>query len=91
MPSPAATQKARPAPAKTPAAPVQPALLPDFVVLGLILLAATTLHVTALTLPFFADDYLFLDQVRGHSLLQALRAPDPLGNFFRPVSRGLYF
>ena len=32
-----------------------------------------------------------LDQVRGRSLLDALREPDPLSNFFRPVSRQLYF
>lgn len=42
-------------------------------------------------MPFFADDYLFLEQVRGRSLLGALTAPDPIANFFRPVGRQLYF
>ena len=39
--------------------------------------------------PFFADDFLFLESARGKSLVGALLAPDPLGNFFRPVSRAL--
>jgi len=60
---------------------------------GLLLVLAGTivLYLPALRTGFFADDYLFLDQVRGRSLLEALRAPDPLSNFFRPVSRQLYF
>jgi hypothetical protein len=45
-----------------------------------------------LRLPFLADDYLFLDQVRGRSLLAALNVSrDPLQNYIRPVSRQLYF
>lgn len=49
------------------------------------------LHRAALRQPFFSDDYFFLEQVRGRSLLAALTAPDPLGNFLRPVSRALHF
>jgi hypothetical protein len=41
--------------------------------------------------PFFSDDYLFLDQVRGHSLPAVLTARDPIGNFFRPVGRQMHF
>jgi hypothetical protein len=54
-------------------------------------LAAAVRHGGSLGTPFFADDYLFLEQVRGRSLLQALLAPDAIGNFLRPVSRALYF
>ena len=57
----------------------------------LILAAAAWLHGPALEQPFFADDYLFLDQVRSQSLPAVLAAPDPLGNFFRPVGRQLWF
>ncbi|MBI1797873.1 MAG: hypothetical protein HYR74_12585 [Candidatus Eisenbacteria bacterium] len=59
--------------------------------LGLILLGAAILHGAALRLPFFADDFLFLETVRGRGLFAALAAPDPIGNFFRPVGRQLYF
>ena len=41
--------------------------------------------------PFFADDYLFLDQVAGHSLPAVLAQPDPIGNDYRPVSRQVWF
>jgi Flp pilus assembly protein TadD len=41
--------------------------------------------------PFFADDYFFLEQSRGRSLWGVLTSADPLGNFFRPVSRQIYF
>lgn len=56
-----------------------------------ILAAAAWLHGGALRQPFFADDYLFLDQVRSASLPAVLAEPDPLGNFFRPVGRQLWF
>lgn len=66
-------------------------VLPSGIVLGLILLGAVILHRDAIRLPFFADDYLFLEQARGRSLPAALVAPDVIGNFFRPVGRQLYF
>ncbi len=59
--------------------------------LALILGAAFWLHRPALRAPFFADDYLFLDQVRGRNLIAALLAPDPIGNFMRPVGRAFDF
>ena len=59
--------------------------------LALILLAALWIHHGALRAPFFADDYLFLEQVQGRSLSAALTSPDPLGNYFRPVGRQLWF
>ena len=59
--------------------------------LALILGAAVATQVSAVVLPFFSDDYLFLDQVRFRSLPAALLSPDPLGNFVRPVGRQLWF
>jgi len=77
-----------PAPAaeRRPAAPLLAvaALMP-------ILLAAVWIHRDALRAPFFADDYLFLDQARGRSVGATLAAHDPLGNYLRPVSRQLAF
>jgi hypothetical protein len=67
-----------------------PALAPAGV-LALVLMAGAWLQISALRLPFFADDYLFLDQMRGRSLWAALTSPDPLRNFWRPVGRQLYF
>jgi hypothetical protein len=58
---------------------------------ALILAAAVGLHLGALGSPFFADDFLFLDQVRFRSLTVVFASPDPIGNFFRPVSRQLWF
>ena len=43
------------------------------------LLGALALHAYSLRAPFFADDYLFLDQVRDRSLPAALTSPDPIG------------
>lgn len=65
--------------------------IPSAFAVALIMSGAVLLHLDALRLPFFADDYLFLEQVRGRSLIAAVTAPDGLGNFFRPVGRQLYF
>jgi hypothetical protein len=73
------------------AAPRIHARLPAGVVLGLILAAALWLQRAALRAPFFADDFLFLDQVRHRSLWSALASQDPIGNFARPVGRQLHF
>jgi hypothetical protein len=59
--------------------------------LVLILLAATGLRFAVLRYPFFADDYLFLDQTRGGSILSAWAVHDPLRNYWRPLSRQIYF
>ena len=61
------------------------------IALALILAAAALLYIPGLSDPFFAADYLFLDQVRDRPLATALVTPDPLSNFYRPVSRQLYF
>ena len=59
--------------------------------LALVLAAAAWIHADSIRAPFFADDYLFLDQARGHSLIATLARPDPIGNYFRPVSRQIWF
>ena len=59
--------------------------------LGLAALAAVLARLPALRAPFFADDWLFLDLVRSRSLVAALLAPDPIGNFFRPLGRAFWF
>ena len=64
---------------------------PELLLLGLAVAAAIVLYAPALGTAFFADDYLFLDQVRQKSLAAALATPDPLSNFYRPISRQLYF
>ena len=59
--------------------------------LALVLAAAAWLQERSLAFGFFADDFLFLDQVRQRSLVGALFSRDPLGNFLRPISRQLHF
>jgi hypothetical protein len=73
--------------------PARPVPIPaaGWLALAIVLIAATWLHRGALRAPFFADDYMFLDAVRRSSLGAALAAPDPLGNYFRPVGRQLWF
>ncbi|HEV2104989.1 MAG TPA: hypothetical protein VGU27_04605, partial [Candidatus Eisenbacteria bacterium] len=55
------------------------------------LVAAALLHARVLVAPFFADDWLFLDQVRDRPLAAALASPDPIGNFVRPLGRQAWF
>ena len=57
----------------------------------LALAAAALLHWPALSAPFFADDWLFLDQSRMRSFFAAVLSPDPIGNFFRPLGRVAWF
>jgi len=65
--------------------------VPPLVVFALLAVAIVLLHVPGLPRTFFADDFLFLDQVRSRTLLESLRVADPLSNFYRPVSRQIYF
>lgn len=58
---------------------------------ALIVIIATVPWLGSLSQPFFADDYLFLEQVRGKTLWGALTSADPIGNYFRPLSRAAYF
>ena len=63
----------------------------ELIAVATITVTALCLHLRGIAGPFFADDYLFLEQARGKSLTAVLSSPDPLGNFFRPVSRQAYF
>lgn len=69
---------ARPSPAGTIAA------------LTLLFLALLLVQFDGIARPFFADDYIFLEQVRGRGFA-ALASPDAIGNFVRPVSRAGWF
>ncbi|HXS83045.1 MAG TPA: hypothetical protein VN896_10045 [Methylomirabilota bacterium] len=53
--------------------------------------AAVVTHARSFSAPFFADDWLFLDQVRYRSLGHVLGSPDPIGNYFRPLGRQVWF
>jgi hypothetical protein len=58
-----------------------------------VLLAAglVALYAGALGTGFVNDDYLFLEQVRRHGLVESLLQPGGLGNYFRPLSREVWF
>ena len=58
---------------------------------ALVLAGLVVLYAGALGNGFLNDDYLFLEQARRHNLLDALAHPSGLGNFFRPLSRELWF
>lgn len=54
-------------------------------------LGFTVLYLGALLTGFLNDDYLFREDARRRALLETLFQPGPLGNFFRPLSRQVYF
>src|SRR5262249_25654573 len=80
-------------PASSPAAPTAKPRLDRRFALGVLAaaVAAVLTHVRSFTAPFFADDWLFLDQVRCRWLVRALASPDPIGNSFRPLGRQVWF
>lgn len=59
--------------------------------LVLVAAACAVLYFDALRTGFLGDDYVFLEQARSHSLLESLPSTGPLSDFFRPVSRQIYF
>ena len=59
---------------------------PALVIAGIVALYATTL-----TAGFINDDYLFLEQTRRHGLWGALTHASGLANYFRPLSREVWF
>jgi len=48
-------------------------------------------YLEALRTGFLNDDYLFLEQAKRAPLTQSVATPDALGNFYRPLSRQIYF
>lgn len=53
--------------------------------------ALAALYAGPLTTSFLNDDHLFLERARTVPLAAAIAAPDPLGNYWRPLSRAVYF
>lgn len=49
------------------------------------------LHAASFRAPFLNDDLLFLEQARNVPLVRSLGALDALGNYWRPLSRQVYF
>ena len=60
-------------------------------VLGVALAGITALYARPLGTGFLNDDYLFLEEASRRPLVSALSGLGPLGNYYRPVSRQLYF
>ena len=54
-------------------------------------LGLTALAADALRVGFLNDDYLFLEQARSTPIVTALTHSDALGNYYRPLSRQVYF
>ena len=61
------------------------------VVLVFVLLCAIAVRAPSIAMPFFADDFVFLEQVRNRSFLAAISAPDQLGHYGRPIGRQVFF
>src|SRR4249920_3886047 len=57
----------------------------------LALAGLTILNLRPLETRFLNDDYLFLEQARTHPLLESLTSLGALGNYYRPLSRQIYF
>jgi hypothetical protein len=76
--------------ARAPAAPIAPVFWAP-VWLAMLVVASFAIRPGVLHAPFYGDDFNFLELARGHTLWGALTAPDPLGNYFRPISRPLTF
>lgn len=64
---------------------------PDWKALLLLALGLTALYSGALMAGFLNDDHLFLEEARLHSLAEAWSHPQGLANYFRPLSRQVWF
>jgi hypothetical protein len=64
---------------------------PWWLALALGAVGITALYAGALTTGFLNDDHVFLEQARTRSLLDALLHPGGIANYFRPLSREVYF
>ena len=58
---------------------------------ALFLAGLAALYSGALSTGFINDDYLFLEAVRRHGWLESILHPAGLGNYFRPLSREIWF
>jgi hypothetical protein len=59
--------------------------------LALLAAALTSLYAGPLRTGFLNDDYLFLEEAQRRPLAESVTSLGPLGNYFRPISRQLYF
>src|SRR5213592_815239 len=57
----------------------------------LVLLGLFALYADTLRAGFLYDDYLFLEQARSAPLLESLTRAGAIGNYYRPLSRQIYF
>jgi hypothetical protein len=57
----------------------------------LVAIGLGTLYGGALRTGFLNDDYLFLEEARSHPVMESLTRLGALGNYYRPLSRQLYF
>ncbi len=57
----------------------------------LVALGLVALYAGAVRAPFLNDDYLFLEEARSRGLASSLSDLGPLGNYYRPLSRQIYF
>src|SRR5207245_5886125 len=66
---------------------------PALIVLAALIagLAFGMLYAGPLETGFLNDDCLFLEQARSQPVLRALAHPGAIGNYYRPLSRQLYF
>lgn len=64
---------------------------PHWLALLLALLGLLALYSRPLRTGFLNDDYLFLEEARTRPLAESLQDPGALGNYYRPLSRQIYF
>ena len=65
--------------------------LPAWLAILLAAVGLTVLYAGPLRAPFLNDDYLFLQEARTRPLVESLTHLGPLGNYYRPLSRQIYF
>lgn len=68
-----------------------PIPIPGWLAPVLLVAGVAALYAGALTVGFLNDDHLFLEQARRQSLAASLTQPDALANYFRPLSRPVWF
>jgi hypothetical protein len=65
--------------------------LPAWIALLLGALGLTALYAEPLRTRLLNDDYLFLEEARSRPLAESLARPTALSNYYRPLSRQIYF
>jgi hypothetical protein len=65
--------------------------IPAWAIAVLAVAGLTALYFGAITAPFLNDDFLFLEEARSRGLAESLQRLGALGNYYRPLSRQIYF